>query len=97
LYKDLLVLIATIIILVEIYRKLRQIWLQHQLMQKIRRINNGENRRCCDRKVSAAACRNCRNCQEDKGKRQEAQRDTPVSWQLGIGKGRLKKKVNTAG
>jgi len=92
LYKELLILVATIIILVEIYRKLRQIWVRHQLMQKKK--NKPPRKAAVWRPKSE---RDCRFCQEDKGKGKESKRETPISWQLRKGKGGPKKKVITAG
>ncbi|RPI70414.1 MAG: hypothetical protein EHM38_05870 [Geobacteraceae bacterium] len=91
-YKDLLILIATIIILIEIYRKLRQIWVRHQLMKKKK---NKQPRKPAVLRPKSE--RDCRFCQEDKEKRKEAKRETPISWQLRKGKGGPKKKVSTAG
>ena len=91
-YKDLLVLIATIIVLAEIYRKLRQIWVRRQLQQKKK---NKQPRKPAGLRPKSE--RDCRFCQEDKGKGQETRREPPVSWQLRKGKGGPKKKVNTAG
>jgi len=90
--KDLLIFIATIIILVEIYRKLRQVWQQHLKMEKKK--NKPPRKPAVLRPKSE---RDCRFCLEDKGRRNETKRETPISWQLRKGKGGPKKKVNTAG
>jgi len=70
LLKDLLILLAILILLIEIYRKLHQTWLQHQLSCKKK----------AKRPRKAAVLRpkserDCRFCQEDKRKKNSAERE----------------------
>jgi hypothetical protein len=87
---DLLILLAIRIILIEIYRKLRQIWLRHQL--SCRKMAKRPRKPAVLRLKSE---RDCRFCQEDKQERKSAEREKPVAWVLRKGKGGPKKKIAT--
>jgi DNA invertase Pin-like site-specific DNA recombinase len=92
LLNDLLILLAILIILIEIYRKLRQTWLRHQL--------SGKKKAKRPRKPAVLRPKSesdCRFCQEDKQKRKTAEREKPVAWALRKGKGGPKKKIATDG
>ena len=91
-FKDLLILLAILIFLVEIYRKLGQIWLRHQL--SCRKMAKRPRKSPILRPKSE---RDCRFCQEDKRKRKSAAREKPVAWALRKGKGGPKKKIATGG
>ena len=91
-FKDLLILLAILIFLVEIYRKLRQIWLRDQL--SCRKMAKRPRKPAVLRPKSE---RDCRFCQEDKRKRKSAEREKAVAWALRKGKGGPKKKIVTDG
>lgn len=91
-FNDLLILIAILIILVEIYRKLRQIWLRHLLLQKKK-----TKRPRKPPILHPKSERDCRFCQEDKWKKQAPDPEAPIPWRLRKGKGGPKKKVFTDG
>ncbi len=76
----------------EIYRKLRQVWQQHLKIGKEEKQTTAKTA-----VLRPKSERDCRFCLEDKGRRNETKRETPISWQLRKGKGGPKKKVNTAG
>lgn len=91
-FNDLLILIAALIILVEIYLKLRQIWLRHLLSQKKKAKR--------PRKLPVLhpkSERDCHFCQEDKRKKKTSDPETPIPWRLRKGIGGPKKKVSTEG
>jgi hypothetical protein len=92
LLKDLLILLAILILLIEIYRKLRQTWLQHQLSCK--KIAKRPRKPAVLRPKSE---RDCHFCQENKRKRKSAENEMPVAWALRKGKGGPKKKIATGG
>jgi hypothetical protein len=92
LFKDLLILLATLILLVEIYRKLRQIWLRHLLSQKKKAKRSRK-----PPVLRPKSERDCRFCQEDKRKRKLPEREVLIPWYLKKGKGGPKKKVANAG
>jgi hypothetical protein len=90
LFNDLLILLATLLLLVEIYRKLRWGWLRHLLTQKKKAKQ--------PRKppvLRPKSERDCCFCQEDKQKRKTPEREAPIPWQLRKGKGGQKKKMIT--
>ena len=91
-FKDLLILLAILILLVEIYRKLRQTWLRHLLSSKKK-----AKRPRKPAVLRPKSERDCRFCQEDKRKRKSAEREKPVAWALRKGKGGPKKKIATDG
>jgi hypothetical protein len=92
LFKDLLILMAILILLVEIYQKLRQTWLRHIMAQKKK-----AKRPRKPGVLRPKSERDCRFCQEDKRKRKSAERELPVAWALRKGKGGPKKKIATSG
>jgi transposase-like protein len=92
LFNDLLILLALLILLVEIYRKLRQIWLRHQLSEKKK-----AKRPRKPAVLRPKSERDCCFCQEDKRKRKAVEHEAPIAWRLRKGKGGPKKKVTTGG
>jgi hypothetical protein len=92
LFNDLLILLALLILMIEIYRKLRQIWLHHLLCQK-KKAKRPRKPPALRPKTE----RDCRFCQEDMRKRKSAENEKPVAWALRKGKGGPKKKVATGG
>jgi hypothetical protein len=96
LFNDLLILLTILltilILLVEIYRKLRQIWLRHLLSQKKKA--KGSRKPPVLRPKSE---RDCRLCQEDKRKQKTPEGEVAIPWRLKKGKGGPKKKVSTSG
>jgi hypothetical protein len=81
LFNDLLILLAILNILVEIYRKLRQIWLRHLLLQKK---NSKRSRK--PPLLRPKSERDWSFCQEDKRKREMAEREALIPWQQRKGK-----------
>jgi hypothetical protein len=92
LFKDLLILLAILILWVEIYRKLRQTWLRHLLLCK----KKGKRPRKSPI-LRPKSERDCRFCQEDKRKGKSAEHEKPVACALRKGKGGPKKKIATGG
>jgi hypothetical protein len=89
---DLLILLAILILLVEIYRRLRQTWLRYQLSEKKKAKQ--------PRKppvLRPKSERDCRYYQEGKRKKRAMEREAPIAWRLRKGKGGPKKKVTTGG
>jgi hypothetical protein len=77
LFNDLLILLAILILLIEIYRKLRPIWLHHLLEEKKK-----ARRPRKPPVLRPKSERYCRICQEDKQKRKTAEREAPLPWEL---------------
>lgn len=92
LINDLLILVTILIILVEIYRKLRQIWLCHLFSWK-----NKAKRPRKPAVLRPKSERDCRFCQENRRRRKTAERENPVAWALRKGKGGPKKTIATGG
>ncbi len=90
--KELLEILGILILLIELYRYLRQYWLRQLLETKKK-----EKRSRKPAVLRPKNERDCRFCCEDKGKRIEAKRKMPVSWQLRQGRGGRKKKIRTEG
>jgi hypothetical protein len=89
---DLLILFAILIILVEIYQKLRQTWLRHLLSQKKK-----AKRLRKPAVLRPKSERDCRFWQADQGKSKAAEREAPISWRLRKGQGGPKQTVTTGG
>jgi hypothetical protein len=92
LFKDLLILLAILILLVEIYQKLRRTWLRRIIAQKKKA--KGPRKPAVLRPKSEG---DCRFCQDDKRKRKPGERELPAAWALRKGKGGPKKKIATSG
>lgn len=90
--QNLLVILAAIIILVELYRRLRHYWIRWCLGKKKRAKK--------PRKppvLKPKSERDCSVCQEAKGKTKPAKPAIPLAWCLRKGRGGRKKQIRTAG
>jgi hypothetical protein len=92
LVKELLGILGILILLYEIYRFVRKVWLRRFLEKKKK-----EKRPRKPPVLRPKSERDCRFCQEDKGKGTVPEQEMPVSWQLRKGKGGPKKQVATEG
>jgi len=92
LFHNLLILLAILVLFVEIYRILRQIWLHHLLSQKKK-----ARRPRKPPVLRPKSERECRICKEDKQKRKTSEREAPLPWELRKGKGGPKKKIAKEG
>ena len=90
--KDLLGILGILLLLFEVYRFLRRYWLGRLLEKKKK-----EKRTRKPAVLRPKSERDCRFCCEDKGKRTEAKREMPLSWQMRKGRGGRKKKIQTKG
>ena len=91
-FKDLLILLAIFILLVEIHQKLRQTWLRHIMAQK-----KTAKRPRKPAVLGPKSERDCRFCQKDKRKGKSAECELSVAWAMRKGKGVRKKKIATGG
>ena len=90
--RNILVFLAILVLLVELYRHLREYWLRRLLEQK----KKGKRPRK-PAVLRPKSERDCRLCCEEKGKRTEGKREMPVAWQQRKGRGGPKKKIRTEG
>ena len=90
--RNILVFLAILVLLLELYRRLHGYWLRYLLVQKKKAI--------WPRKPAVLrpkSEKDCRFCREEKDKRTVAKRVLPESWQLRKGRGGPKKKIRTEG
>lgn len=90
--ENILVLLAILIVLLELYRFLRAIWLR-QLLGKKKKVKRPRKPMVLKPKSERA----CRFCQEDKGKRRSISRELPEPWSARKGRGGRKKQFSTEG
>jgi IS1 family transposase/transposase-like protein len=87
---DILILLAILIVLYELYRSLRKLWL-HKLLQKKKKAKPPRKPRIFKPKSE----RDCHFCQEEKGKHPTAIRNLPEPWSNRKGRGGRKKQFST--
>ena len=90
--RNILVILAILVLLLELYRYLRKYWL-HRLLEK-KKAAKGPRKPPVLRPESE---KDCPVCQQEKGKCFHPQRELPVAWKTRKGVGGRKKRISTAG
>jgi len=90
--KELLGILGILVLLFEIYQCLRRYWLRLLLEQRKK-----EKRTRKPDVLLPKSEKDCRFCRAEMGKRTEAKREMPESWQTCKGRGGRKKKIQTEG
>jgi hypothetical protein len=92
LIKELIGILGILVILIEIYRYLRNYWLRRLLVKRKK-----EKRILKPAVLRPKSEKDCRFCREEKDKQTVAKCEPPESWQLRKGRGGPKKMIQTEG
>src|SRR5574341_742298 len=90
--RNLLVILAILILLFDLYRLLRGYWLRRMLEKK----KKGKRPRKPP-VLRPKSERDCPFCREDKGKGASSKQEMPVAWRIRKGLGGPKKRISTEG